>query len=188
MRVSWRICGAGLPVVPLGLVLSSHQDRFTRLRSACLGASTRRGRSGRDAAYERSLGQGLARITPGIVGQTPCARADRAGYSLHPARRGRDADDKRRHGANDGRPAHLRFRLRPLSRITRPLDVARRLAWRSASPASASRSGRRERKAALIPPCGEPSPSPLASSTALGPSSPAPPRERLAPYGRSPPQ
>ena len=102
-------------------------------------ARARRRRGGCDAAYERPFGQGLAWIAAGIVVQPPRARADRAGRSLRPARKSGDADDQRRHGADDGRPADLRLSVRPLSRIARPLDMARRPwpSW-SASPGSAS--------------------------------------------------
>ena len=60
------------------------------------------------------------------MGQTSRARADRAGRSLHSACKSRDADDERRHGVDDGRPAHFRLPVRQVSRIARPVDLGRR--------------------------------------------------------------
>ena len=97
------------------------------------------------------------------------------------ARQGGDADDERRHGADDGRSAHLRLSVRPLSGIARSLDVARRrLASRSASSGSPSRSGRRVRIAAPIPSWGGPSPWLPAFPMGRARSSPAPQRGRSA--------
>ena len=117
--------GAGLSVVPLGLVLPSDQDRLARLRSIRFRARAGRRRRGGDAAHERPFGQGLARIATWTVGQTPCARTDRAGHSLLAAGPSGDSDHQRRHGADDGRSTHLRLSVRPFSRIARSVDVAR---------------------------------------------------------------
>src|ERR1700677_873441 len=102
----------------------------------CPCARGRRG--GGDAAHEGAFGQGLACVATGTMGQTSCARAYRAGDPLLAARQGGDADDERGYGADDGRSAHLRFSVRPLSGIGRSLDVARRL-W----PGARLRWGRR---------------------------------------------
>src|SRR5580700_6094048 len=77
------------------------------------------------AAHERAFGQGVAGTAPRIVGQACRPRADRAGRCFPAAGPGGGADDERRHGADDGRPADLCLSVRPLSRIARPLDVAR---------------------------------------------------------------
>ena len=72
-------------------------------------------------------GKVVAGIATWTVGQTPCARTDRAGHSLLAAWPSGDPDHQRRHGADDGRPAHFRLSVRPLSGIARSLDVTRRL-------------------------------------------------------------
>ena len=72
-----------------------------------------------------AFGQGLAWVAAGTMGQAARARADRAGRSLHSACKGRDADHERRHGVDDGRAAYLRLPVRPISRIARPMDLAR---------------------------------------------------------------
>ena len=122
-------------------------------------ARARGRRGGRDAADEHAFGQGLAGIATGTVGQTFCARSDWAGDSLLAARPSGDADDERRHGADDGRSAHLRLSVRPLSRIARPLDVARGL-W----PGARLRGGRSR---ILVAGRAQPAPTPSSGGASL---------------------
>ncbi len=97
-----------------------------------------------------------------------------------------DADDERRHGADDGRSAYLRLPVRPLywDRATTGRGSPS-LASRSASPGSPSHSGRLGRPAAAaIPSWVGPSPWLQASPMERARSSPARPRGRSAPSER----
>ena len=61
-----RIYGAGFSVVPLGLVLSSDQDRLAGLRSVRFRARARERRGGGDAADERLSGKVWPGSRPGL--------------------------------------------------------------------------------------------------------------------------